>query len=149
MTGPQAVNINYDRYAGFKDALKETGRSEIGKPLITNGLEQNDGYEAFVKFLTESQELPEVIMCVNDSLALGVYRACAEHGLEIPKDIAVAGFGNLSVASLVQPSLTTVELDMFNASKKALNNLIDLIDNEGFKLENEYFSGKVILRDSV
>src|SRR6185295_7420320 len=51
---------------------------------------------------------PTAIFAANDLMAIGVMHACGERGLEIPRDVAVAGFDDISAARLVTPPLTTV-----------------------------------------
>ena len=44
--------------------------------------------------LLDSDERPTAVLCLSDSIAYGVYAACAGLGLSIPGDVAVAGFGD-------------------------------------------------------
>ena len=41
--------------------------------------------------LLAGDERPTAVLCLSDSIAYGVYAACAELGLSIPGDVAVAG----------------------------------------------------------
>ncbi len=53
---------------------------------------------------------PTAIVCFNDRMAMGVYRAAAERGLRVPEDLSVVGHDNLEpLAESLHPSLTTVE----------------------------------------
>lgn len=59
--------------------------------------------------LLGNQERPTAFMCFNDSYALDVVSAAYDTGVRIPEDVSVVGFGNLSFASKVRPTITTVE----------------------------------------
>src|SRR4029079_18701196 len=48
--------------------------------------------------LLEGDDRPTAVLCLSDSIAYGVYAACAELGLAIPGEVAVAGFGGHPVS---------------------------------------------------
>ena len=52
------------------------------------------------------------VLCMSDSIAYGVYAACAELGLSIPGDVAVAGFGDHPISGLLSPPLTSTVWDV-------------------------------------
>ncbi|WP_176046506.1 LacI family DNA-binding transcriptional regulator [Burkholderia sp. BCC1644] len=54
---------------------------------------------------------PDVVVCSSDTLAQGVLAEAASRGLDVPRDLAVMGFGDLSTAAHVHPSLSTVRID--------------------------------------
>jgi LacI family transcriptional regulator len=55
---------------------------------------------------------PTAVFCLSDSIACGVYAAAAAHGLEIPRDLSVAGYDGHPIARVVAPALTSVEWGM-------------------------------------
>ena len=55
---------------------------------------------------------PTAVFCLSDSIACGVYAAAAARGLEIPRELSVAGYDGHPIASVVAPPLTTVEWGM-------------------------------------
>jgi DNA-binding LacI/PurR family transcriptional regulator len=48
------------------------------------------------------------LLCVNTSLAWGAVRACQDRGLRIGKDISICGFGEIEIAELLNPSVTSI-----------------------------------------
>jgi LacI family transcriptional regulator, gluconate utilization system Gnt-I transcriptional repressor len=52
-----------------------------------------------------------VVVCSSDTVAQGVLAEAASRGLRVPEDLAVMGFGDLSSAAQVYPSLSTVRVD--------------------------------------
>ena len=62
--------------------------------------------------LLASDERPSAVLCLSDSIAYGVYAACAELGLSIPDDVAVAGFGDHPISRLLAPPLTSTVWDV-------------------------------------
>ena len=52
---------------------------------------------------------PTAVFCLSDSIACGVYAAAAALGLEIPRDLSVAGYDDHPIARVVAPPLTSVD----------------------------------------
>jgi LacI family transcriptional regulator len=50
------------------------------------------------------------VVCDDDVVASGLYQAAADLGLRIPADVSVIGIDNVSIAGLLTPPLTTVDL---------------------------------------
>ena len=53
-------------------------------------------------------------------MAIGFMKMASKNGLEIPKDIAIAGFDDLPICTHVHPSLTSIRSDYQALGKKAL-----------------------------
>lgn len=149
MAGPPQISINYERRRGFREAM-DARNVPVHEPwIIATGMQEEDGYRSFRDFINTVTPLPQAVMCVTDSVALGVYRACAEAAIIIPDQLSVVGFGNLLVSALVQPPLATVALPVEQASIQAVKNLIDLIEKKETPTGDEFFSGQILLRKSV
>jgi LacI family transcriptional regulator, galactose operon repressor len=65
------------------------------------------GHEAAMRLLSLPRR-PRAIMCANDVIAVGLLDAAHEMGLDVPGDLAVVGFDDIDVASMLKPRLTTV-----------------------------------------
>jgi LacI family transcriptional regulator len=98
--GPQSVRIE-----GYQDALREAGL----KPhvVVETTFSEVGGTRAAEQILAGSYN-PTAIFAANDLMAIGVMQALRDRGIEIPKQIAVVGFDDISAARLVTPPLTTV-----------------------------------------
>jgi LacI family transcriptional regulator len=94
------------------------------------GYEVDDGYRSFMK-LHRNGNLPEIVLAVNDRVALGVYKACAELGLRIPEDIGVVGFGFPGITDMFSPPLAVISQDPRLMGRTAVNRLIGEIRANG------------------
>lgn len=148
ITGSQEINICYDRLRGFKYALKDAKLEVQEHWILTAGLDKKTSFEVVHQYLENNSSLPEAIVCVNDSVALGVYDACKKHRIKIPDDVSVIGFGHLGVSNLVQPPLSTVKLNLQKASYTAVEKLVALINNSPIE-KNYSIDGEIIFRESV
>jgi DNA-binding LacI/PurR family transcriptional regulator len=74
---------------------------------------------------------PTAILCMSDSIAYGVYAACAELKLSIPGDVAVAGFGDHPISRLLTPPLTSTFWDIEQVAEQATRFLLEAIAADG------------------
>jgi LacI family transcriptional regulator, galactose operon repressor len=81
--------------------------------------------------LLSGPERPSAVLCLSDSIAYGVYAACAELELSIPGDVAVAGFGDHPISRLLAPPLTSTVWDVERVAELATGFLLNAIDADG------------------
>ena len=81
--------------------------------------------------LLASEDRPTAVLCLSDSIAYGVYAACHELGLSIPRDIAVAGFGDHPISRLLAPPLTSTAWDVERVAELATGFLLQAIAADG------------------
>jgi DNA-binding LacI/PurR family transcriptional regulator len=148
ISGSQEINICYDRLRGFKSAMKDARLNVQNRWILQAGLDKKTSFKVFQEYLENNSMLPEAIVCVNDSVALGVYDACKKHQVKIPDDVSVVGFGHLSASNLVQPPLSTVKLNLQKASFAAVEKLVALINNQPYE-KDDVIKGEIIFRESV
>ena len=65
------------------------------------------GREA-ARLLMSQADRPTAIVCGNDVLAMGALFECQSMGLDLPRDVSVAGFDDLPLAAHLSPPLTTM-----------------------------------------
>ena len=64
-------------------------------------------YKIIEDFINSKLPFPEAIVCANDSMAIAAIYYLAEHGFNVPGDVAVTGFDALPEALDHTPSITT------------------------------------------
>ena len=101
----------YERWTGFVLAHEDAGLA-AAEPVRANGLAPMHGHEIGLDLLRERDAVGggdfDALVCANDELASGVYRAAADLGVAIPEDIVVTGWDDVNIAQLLVPGLTTV-----------------------------------------
>lgn len=70
------------------------------------------------------------VCCANDYAAFGVIRGLADHGIRVPQDVKVIGFDGVSCGSYATPSLSTVEVNLEQLAKYALDMLTVRIEHQ-------------------
>ncbi|HMN25574.1 MAG TPA: LacI family DNA-binding transcriptional regulator [Ignavibacteriaceae bacterium] len=148
ITGPAE---NYDaflRKKGFTDACKKNGIS-INKSFIIDGNYTIDsGYHAFIQ-LYGLPEKPEAIFAANDMMALGCYDAANYFNVKIPDDIGLVGFDDIFMSKYINPSLTTVRVQIEEVGKVAAKLLIERLNNSNGKSHSSIkIPTELIIRNS-
>jgi LacI family transcriptional regulator len=90
------------------------------------------------------------LFCFNDTAAMGAVRAIKDAGLDVPGDISVVGFDDITSAAFSTPSLTTVHQPLFEMGQKGAQLLLERIANreKQFPAEIE-MSPELVVREST
>ncbi len=150
IAGPKSTSIGRDRCKGYVNELKQNKIQINPEFIIYGGLQEDDGVVATRKLLSSST-IPEAIFAVNDPVALGAYKEIKRNALNIPKDVALVGFGNNTLSSYLDPPLTTVTQSPYEQGKAAANMLLKRIENSqsGNPSEVKVVETKLIIRKST
>ncbi len=150
LAGPQNLSISKFRLKGYQDALKHHKLPLNGELVVHGGLDDTDGIVGFQKLLN-LHPLPDAVFAVNDPVATGAFVTIKEHGLKIPADIALAGFSNTHMTSLLDPPLTTVEQPSYEIGKTAAQLLMEQINSsdEEFMPQFKILKTHLIVRGST
>ncbi len=119
---------NKDRYSAFRDALREHDLP-FGRSDHYEGDWREKSGEQAARILMLSEEMPQILVCANDMMALGAIRMFRQNGLKVPDDIAVAGFDDIIVSRYTE--LTTVTVPDYERGYLAAQALIDILDGKG------------------
>ncbi len=68
------------------------------------------------------------VFCMNDLLAGGAYRYCAEHNLKVGEDISIVGYDNEQISEYLIPELTTMEIPLYRFGESGTEKLISMIE---------------------
>ncbi|MEV4558637.1 LacI family DNA-binding transcriptional regulator [Kitasatospora sp. NPDC049285] len=112
------------RQAAFEAAGADLDVLEVGVSLN----EGSKAAEQAARELLAGPDRPRAVVCDDDVVASGVYRAAADLGLRIPADLSVVGMDNIPVAELLSPPLTTVDLPGEELGRTGLATLVALLD---------------------
>jgi DNA-binding LacI/PurR family transcriptional regulator len=132
ITGPPENYDAYLRKKGFIDACKKNGVS-INKSFIVDGNYTIDsGYHGFIQ-LYGLPDKPQAIFAANDMMALGCYDAANYFNVKIPDDICLIGFDDIFMSKYINPSLTTVRVQIEEVGRAAATLLIERLNNPNGK----------------
>ncbi|MHC1783835.1 MAG: LacI family DNA-binding transcriptional regulator [Anaerolineaceae bacterium] len=144
ITGETNSTVSIDRLKGYQNAIKKAGM-EIRSELIAEGdFTESSGYQAMERLLKAK---PDAVFAASDILAVGAMRAVREAGLSIPRDVAFIGFDDLPML-ISGPQLTTVRQPVVQFGFKAVEILIDLIENGVKPTRQVIMDTELIVRDT-
>ena len=125
LSGPEGVYTLDCRQRAFLEAAVD---SEAEVTVVH--LPEVDYRQAFEAARGLLGNLPDVIVCVNDFMALGVVNMLTGEGISVPRDVSVTGFDD-SVFSIASPvPLTTVRQDIPALAGKTVELLLKLIGSD-------------------
>ncbi len=150
VAGPQNTSVGRDRCRGYLDAMKKHGVEGAGDWIVHGGFNEEDGVAAFAQIRSRGR-MPDAIFAVNDPVALGIHAEVKRNGLAIPRDVAVAGFGDNRLSAYLDPPLTTVSQSPYEIGKIAAALLLRRIDKPSHKClgETEVIPTQLIVRQST
>ncbi|MER7488258.1 LacI family DNA-binding transcriptional regulator [Streptomyces sp. NPDC126497] len=71
---------------------------------------------------------PTAVICDDDQLAAGTYKAARRLGLRIPEELSVTGLDDLALATAIDPELTTVRLDAELFGERGMQALLAVLE---------------------
>jgi len=143
--GLEHTDDNKERYQAFIDVLEKNNIDFHRKNYFTGDYKEKSGYRV-AKIFMLSKEMPEVLVCANDNMAIGAIKAFRENGLRVPEDIAVTGFDNCDSAEAI--GLTTVSIPNYERGYLAARCLVEIISGKR-ATESLKISASVKWRKSV
>lgn len=145
ITGPETSTVGIDRKIGYRKALIERGRI-INEALIKAGdFTEAGGYYAMQQILLAR---PDAVFAASDVMAIGAMRAVRDAGLCIPEDVAFVGFDDLPIATLSDTQLTTIRQPVVSFGARAVEILVDLIENGIHPPRHIIMDTELVIRDS-
>lgn len=92
---------------------------------------------------------PTAVLAVSDAMALGVIAEAQRLGLNVPQDLEVIGFDDISLSAMTCPALTTVHQPIFEKGQSAARLLIARIEDAGFPSQQVDLPTQLIFRNST
>lgn len=111
LTGPAGSATAADRTAGFTGALAALGCTVPSERLVPGEMSRDGGHAAMRRLLADRGDV-DLVFAVSDVVAVGALAAAREVGVDVPGEVALAGFDDIEAVRDVTPGLTTVRLPL-------------------------------------
>lgn len=146
LSGPLKLTSVQDRLSGYRLALEEQGLDRDDRLVCEGDFQPESGYSAALSLL-QGEPRPTAIFAANDRMAIGVIAAATDLGLEVPDDLSVVGFDDITMASYTRPSLTTVAIPGYQMGASAMRLMLRLFAEEECP-QVTWVPTKLVVRDS-
>ena len=133
------------RRAGHLKALREAGL-EPDPALTAEARSSEQAGFAAMSGLLERGSAIDAVFAASDLIAMGAIAALRDHGVAVPRDVAVVGFDDIAAAAHFIPPLTTVQQDTHRAAESLIENLLRHIRDE--PVASTMIEPRLILRAS-
>ncbi|WP_114792684.1 LacI family DNA-binding transcriptional regulator [Niabella yanshanensis] len=138
-----------DKYAGYKKALLESNKRLKEELLVFEDLGSIESGKHVADHILKMNKPPDGLFFENDHCAAGCIAGLKKGGLNIPKDIAVVGFNDEPVATLIDPNLSSISYSGYEIGRVAAQNILLQIENpEMPKISKTVLPARLVIRES-
>ncbi|RDE09069.1 LacI family DNA-binding transcriptional regulator [Pelagibacterium lacus] len=136
------------RETGYRTAMAGAGL-EIDPRFVLEADGTTESGRAATERMFVRDRLPTAFFCVNDATALGVIIALTARSYNLPHDFSIMGFDDISYASFVSPSLTTMKQPRLQIGEASMDLLLAMLEGEPAGHRHHLHRAELILRNSV
>jgi LacI family transcriptional regulator len=149
--GTPFATTAHGRMVGYRQTLEEAGFEYRPEYVITRAHGDDTGDErgyASMRHLLTLRPRPDAVFCYNDPTAMGALKAILEHGLRIPRDIAVVGCGNLRYSDFLRVPLTSVDQDCAGLGQRTARVALELVKRPTTRPRIQLVEPRLVVRES-
>ena len=153
ISGPSSMHVAQQRVVGYLSCMEQNQMSVNMQTMISYGdYSHQSGYKAMMELLEKFPQM-DGVFCGNDQMAIGALKALKLMGKRVPEDVKVIGYDDSFVATIAEPSISTIHVPKVSAGVKAAKLLFSLMGRKkddpprepvGYKMD-----GRLIVRNST
>ena len=147
ISGPRDNRDARERLRGFVDAMRECG-GELTPLILPGDFTEEAGAEA-ARLIIAGNVAVDAVFAANDMMAVGCLAVLREAGINVPDDIAVAGFDDIPLARHTYPALSTVEVHIADMGAAAMTLLLAQIQGDDRAVHNHLLQPALIMRGTT
>jgi len=148
ITGPVNSWVAEWRARGYNDHISNNPDAE--QLIVFGDFSPKSGYDAVRKLLMSNFEPPfDAIFASNDQMAVGEIKALQEVGITIPEQVKIIGFDDSFVASLIEPTLSSVHISRSRIGMQAMRMALERISNPDITARKYTVETQLVVRKST
>jgi DNA-binding LacI/PurR family transcriptional regulator len=148
LSGSTSAVFNRNRLEGYRKMLKQC-RLSVDESLVAECDDNKYSAYAAMSRVLNITTPPDAVICGDNIISMGAMKAIAEKKLSIPRDIGIVSFDNYPIAELVEPTLTTVDIDVYEMGIEAAKMLMRLIETPSARHQSSLISTSIQIREST
>ncbi|MGF7396369.1 LacI family DNA-binding transcriptional regulator [Thermoanaerobacterium thermosaccharolyticum] len=136
ISGPLILNTPANnRYKAFMDVVKENNIENVVVETKLNVFDTDEYKKLIIKLFTDHPDI-DGVFASSDLIAATIINAAKEIGKEVPKDLKIVGYDDISIAKTIVPPLTTIRQPIEEMAKRTIEIILDQIDGKEVNIEN-------------
>ncbi len=148
IAGPQDKTPARMRLEGYRNAMTKSGRTILPGYVVNGDFEFQGGYNGMVELLA-LETPPEAVFTSNDAMAVGVYHALYQAGMQVPQQMAVMGYDDIELARYLTPPLSTIHQPKDALGELAIDTLLHRLSNPDASQQTLVLTPELVVRGSV
>lgn len=144
------LEITVERFKekGYIEAMKEAG---LEAEIISVSENSEEGFlDIENKLITSIKNGTTAIAVFSDEAAIRVMNMLKDNNIRVPKDVSITGMGDITMASLYRPKLTTVKEPLYDYGAVSIRSIIKAIKGvEKMPTEKVILPAHIVERESV
>ncbi|WP_182201523.1 LacI family DNA-binding transcriptional regulator [Paraliobacillus salinarum] len=147
IAGPKDVSSAKQRLEGYLDEVQSeewftTDYIRYGNYTV------KEAYQATEELLSQHPEI-DGIFAANDLMGVSVLKAAKNLGFDIPNQLSVIGYDGMELSDITSPTLTTMAQPIYDIGKRAVEILIEKIENSDKEVESEQYQVQLSVKEST
>ena len=148
ISGLDDSDIGRDRLAGYTSALQNHNISEDRDLVFRGDYTFATGKKGADYFLSLDKP-PSAIMCANDTMAISAIKEIFSKGFDVPDDISIIGFDDITIAAQITPALTTISVPVREIAEQSFRLLRMAMNENEATYQHAVLPCKLVLRDTT
>lgn len=151
---PPDISVINHRYEGYKAGLQECG-IPMNKEYVFQSEKRSVtethldvGMEG-AKYLMSLPVRPDAIMAATDVIAIGAIKYLKSQGIQIPDEVKIIGYDNISLCTIIDPQLTTIAQPIREIGAEAAKILINRINGIHNEREQLVLDAELLVRETT
>jgi len=145
ISGPEGNIDARERAEGYFRAM-ERYAPEV-EPLIFPGNFEEDAGEAAAREMLSDRRGVDGVFAANDMMAIGCLQTLRAAGVQVPDEVAIAGFDDVPMARYL--SLTTCRVRIAEIGERAVARLVDRLEGKIERVLNERHLPELVVRGTT
>lgn len=147
LKGPPGNIDAAERYRAYHQAMLDAGLDPLTMPDLSGDFTETAGYQS-AAVLLRLTERPTAVFAANDYMAVGLLGALRQAGVDVPREIAVVGFDDITISQYLTPALTTVHVDAYELGQQAVRRLLAAVRTPNLRPTHEVLPTRLVVRGS-
>lgn len=146
--GPPGNFDTQERAGEFRRVLRRAGGPLTREQIVYGAYDADTGRRWVAETLRSGSLRGAAALAANDEIALGILQAAHAAGLLVPRDLAIVGFDDTRLASVLSPKLSSVRVPRADFGRAAMESLIRRIEEPEASVRETRLPTALVVRES-